>query len=469
MPSRTNKILLSAFLGALLIAGALPGASSASPLAFAQANGKIVFASNQGQPAQLTHPPNIWVMNGDGSQQRLLALSQDDFCGGAGQPQWSPNGKQVVYTEFDCDSTSSLRVVNEDGSGNRLLVDRPGGIETNARWSPDGNTIAFISETGDVDTGLYVVGADGKGEKFLHPMAVWSSQDASKYEWTGDSRGILFLDLNLDWSKVVIRFVDVGSGSASPSGYDRTLMPEAGWARTPDGAYMTGFRYTFFTDGEANAVQRSALQGQLPVGPLEEFQGNGLPKLLLDPSWTGDNEFVVAGSNVGYCKLGDCWLGGSDIYRANIASTPYGITKLTSTGSHPEDPYDSIKSSEPSYNSGVLAPPIRPVLAAVRLSHKKVVLSVPRGCGTLYTNTRLLFTVNQPVDLRLLVRKRPGKKSFYKHTVRRLTAGAHKEWLTLPRRTRNGKYQLVVYAANSTLRSSKKTLNFTVRRKTSGC
>ena len=64
-------------------------------------------------------------------------------------PQISPDGDHIVYSRrgFDImtDSrTSSLWIINSDGSGHRKLTSRSEG-EGNAIWSPDSERIAFSS------------------------------------------------------------------------------------------------------------------------------------------------------------------------------------------------------------------------------------------------------------------------------------------------------------------------------------
>lgn len=64
-------------------------------------------------------------------------------------PEISPNGKKVIYNRRGFNNmndrrTSSLWIINSDGSGHRKLTSRTVS-EGNAIWSPDGSRIAFTS------------------------------------------------------------------------------------------------------------------------------------------------------------------------------------------------------------------------------------------------------------------------------------------------------------------------------------
>ena len=83
-----------------------------------------------------TSAPPIYVINADGSGQRLLPLH------GSG-PVWSPDGRQLAYS-----TDSGIYVANSDGSDPRLLVLSDflhGRAVVGQTWSPDGTRIAFVS------------------------------------------------------------------------------------------------------------------------------------------------------------------------------------------------------------------------------------------------------------------------------------------------------------------------------------
>ncbi len=101
--------------------------------------GQIAFVSDR------TGIPQVHLINVDGSDVRPIT----DVTGGACQPDWSPDGRQVVFVS-PCDFTlnnfskSSLFTINADGSGLKQLFETAGG-DFEPAWSPNGSEIAFTS------------------------------------------------------------------------------------------------------------------------------------------------------------------------------------------------------------------------------------------------------------------------------------------------------------------------------------
>jgi ABC-type oligopeptide transport system substrate-binding subunit len=110
----------------------------------ALAESKIAF-SGQVPPA-----PNgyfeIFSMNPDGSNIQQLTNHGTGFS--AKQPDWSPDGTEIMYYLID-DVGMSLRIMSADGSNNRELI--PAGevyIENGPTWSPEiPPSVATLSPT----------------------------------------------------------------------------------------------------------------------------------------------------------------------------------------------------------------------------------------------------------------------------------------------------------------------------------
>ena len=78
-------------------------------------------------------------------------------------PQISPDGQRIIYTRSWVDKmkdrrTSSLWMMNADGSRNRFLVDGSGAL-----WSPDGTRIAYVAEGDDGSSEVWVRWMDDEG------------------------------------------------------------------------------------------------------------------------------------------------------------------------------------------------------------------------------------------------------------------------------------------------------------------
>jgi Tol biopolymer transport system component len=96
---------------------------------------------------------NIQVMKADGSE-----LTQLTSVGLDKAPTWSPDGTRIAFSRQG-GSAVGIWVMNSDGTGQRLLVDVPG-VASRLSWSPDGRQIAFSAYSGP---GIWVVAPDGSG------------------------------------------------------------------------------------------------------------------------------------------------------------------------------------------------------------------------------------------------------------------------------------------------------------------
>ncbi|MFZ5856350.1 MAG: protein kinase domain-containing protein [Chloroflexota bacterium] len=101
--------------------------------------GQFAFASDR------SGIPQIYIGTIDDGDPLVITNMPDGAC----QPEWSPDGKRLVFTS-PCESRdaefndSTLYIVDADGSNLAPLLAEPGG-DFDAAWSPDGTRIAFSS------------------------------------------------------------------------------------------------------------------------------------------------------------------------------------------------------------------------------------------------------------------------------------------------------------------------------------
>lgn len=102
-------------------------------------------------------PPDIWVMNADGSDKRQLTDDPTLQC----NPYWSPDGTKIVY-ESDESGNREIWVMNADGSNQTQLTTIAPGHARYPSWSPDGVKIVYR-----VDDEIWAMNTDGTDKRQL--------------------------------------------------------------------------------------------------------------------------------------------------------------------------------------------------------------------------------------------------------------------------------------------------------------
>jgi Tol biopolymer transport system component len=221
MPRRLGRWSLLAVLA--LVAGLVLAGPAAGT--FPGANGRIAFADfNTGQLysinpdgtglRQLTHvaapavaggpdwspdgrriafwsdvsgEPRLYVMDRDGSHQRLVFSEQPGYADLA--PQYTPGGGRLVFSR--CSHVCAIYSVRVDGTHLRALTRPNESLDVSDFWpavSPDGRRIAFTRfNAGGIQAQVYVMGADGSGAHPITPPVLL----AFAPDWTPDGRHVL--------------------------------------------------------------------------------------------------------------------------------------------------------------------------------------------------------------------------------------------------------------------------------------
>ncbi len=148
-----------------------------SPVPSIPPAGKIVFASNR------TGIPQVWVMDTSGDNQIQLTSLTDGAC----QPDWSPDGKKIVFVS-PCSKRdfrypkSNLSIMDSDGT-NMEPLDTGFGGNYDPAWSNDGTRIAFTKEIqGFAQVYIYnlvektIVSAINDQEGSQEPYWSWNDQ-----------------------------------------------------------------------------------------------------------------------------------------------------------------------------------------------------------------------------------------------------------------------------------------------------
>jgi Tol biopolymer transport system component len=110
--------------------------------------------------------PGIYIMNADGTEPRLIASRENSWW--QGWPQWSPDGKQLVFeAQANNAKGSDIRLYKVAAAGGEL---QDLGFGKSPSWSPDGKQIVFAMPTGnstDPRGGLWTMNTDGTGREWM--------------------------------------------------------------------------------------------------------------------------------------------------------------------------------------------------------------------------------------------------------------------------------------------------------------
>ncbi len=117
-------------------------------------------------PSAVTWSPDgadlIYSMQGTLWRQRIGADVAQQLTSGPGydyQPDWSPDGRSVVFARYAHDAIELQRLDITSGTVTALTTN--GAVNVDPRWSPDGTRIAFVSSAYNQRWHVFVLGADG--------------------------------------------------------------------------------------------------------------------------------------------------------------------------------------------------------------------------------------------------------------------------------------------------------------------
>jgi len=106
---------------------------------------------------------DIFIMDVYGNKNQLIISN-------GSAPKWSPRGDKIVYITSGKDRSSQISVANADGTGQKQLTTTvspkwwdtgfPRGGNYDPQWTPDGKKIVYVSEEND-SMEIMIINADG--------------------------------------------------------------------------------------------------------------------------------------------------------------------------------------------------------------------------------------------------------------------------------------------------------------------
>ena len=157
---------------------------------------KLTFAKMEWNQGSESYYHNIYTANADGTG--IANLTNDTSSAYLESPQFSPDGKQIIYTKITPDThVGQLWAMDSDGSNQHMILSWSADIYVeNPTFSPDGTKIAARMDTASADNpnnvvnGIAVMNADGSNVVQLSaaPLDCRDSYPA----FTNDGKQIVF-------------------------------------------------------------------------------------------------------------------------------------------------------------------------------------------------------------------------------------------------------------------------------------
>lgn len=222
----------------------------------------------------------IYSMLPDGTDfLRLTSNSDQDL-----DPQWSPDGSQIVFISNRNGLRNQVYVMDADGSNVRRVTTDDNSFHDFPSWSPDGNRILYVSDVrGNND--IYSVSVNGQDERRL--------TDSEEYElspqWSPNGRSIAYLR-EVDFvNKIFLMDASGGNQRRLIDDFENIDDTFSAPAWSPDGTQLA-FAVTFFFAGgtsltEIYTYDLATSEPQLVTSYTEAFVDS--------LSWSADGESLV--------------------------------------------------------------------------------------------------------------------------------------------------------------------------------
>jgi Tol biopolymer transport system component len=254
-----------------------------------------------GDKMAFTRNSQIWIMDSDGSNPRQLTdppragewgnavLPFGDY-----DPRISPDGSKVVFERLMDDTSShgnyDLFVVNIDRTGETRLTET-GWTQGIASWSGDGNSIIYlVSAKGNEGVyDIYSINADGSGMKDL-TSSLFPDSFLTHSVLYAKNEDIYFVGQWYDW-KILDSTLTLKTASDS---YEAGNSVTLSGTLSPKVEEATIQLSTISPSGETQTYSVPAMDGKYSY----QLDVNEVGKWSVEASWMGDAGHTEAGDSI---------------------------------------------------------------------------------------------------------------------------------------------------------------------------
>jgi serine/threonine protein kinase/Tol biopolymer transport system component len=234
---------------------------------------QIAFASNR------DGLPQIYLVNADGTGLKRITDMPDGAC----QPDFSPDGMQIVFISpcqkyQESYSLASMFIIDIEGGNLSPLPNVPGG-DYDPAWSPDGKYIVFTSLRSNNKPKMYLLNLEDESVILLADEGTKNMQPA----WSPDGKEIAFVTNRNGPQQIWFMNAD-GSDQRLFSRSMDLVNSNPSWS--PDGKVI------LFTQYQSNNLPR-LMASAIEEGEFIEFPVTQAQHPMRDARYSTNNAWLV--------------------------------------------------------------------------------------------------------------------------------------------------------------------------------
>ena len=278
--------------------------------------------SPDGQTIAYVNDGNICTVPAMGGSSTCLTSSgtPDSHLWGDHDPQWSPDGKRILFERGGIEKSGALMLVSRAG-GNASYLVKSEENDIRPSWAPDGRSVSYTEITEQHFSGqLKVVAFDpDRGQPMGQPKTLYTVPtdrggwwQLRKADWSPDSKSLAIVLQTDGWDHVYLMKRDGGRPKELTSGKFEDADP----VFSPDGKSIAIISNR--TEPERRDIWIAPVNG----GAAHALSSNDVPGVESAPQWSPDGKQVYF--------LRQTSTDSNNLYVADV-SAPGGAKKLTNS------------------------------------------------------------------------------------------------------------------------------------------